>query len=71
MIKQKDLMKVRKDKDTVSFRSPAGEFFVYDRTLGRVGWQRVDFKFDWYYLDKNDLTTAKRKIVQLHNEDIF
>ena len=51
--------------------SPQGPRYRYERDRAAVG-QEIDpgsERYEWYVLAKNDLTSAKRKVFELINED--
>ena len=55
------------------WQSPAGVRYRYDRTRGQVGREVSpgSATWDWFDLLSNNLTTAKRKVFDLINEDEF
>nr|WP_176705758.1 hypothetical protein [Halomonas sp. 40]BAP60114.1 hypothetical protein [Halomonas sp. 40] len=61
------------DGSVVNWRSPQGERYRYERDRAAVG-KEIDGahgrrRYEWHVLDKNDLTTAKRRVFELINED--
>ncbi|MDN3554358.1 hypothetical protein QWY74_12990 [Halomonas almeriensis] len=71
----KDLEQVFKSADgrIVEWRSPQYEWYRYDRDLGAVGPELPGENglrcWEWHVLDKNDLSSAKRKVFELINEN--
>lgn len=63
------------DRGIVEWKSPHGDRYRYDRERCAVG-PEIDSqnglrRWEWHVLDKNDLTTAKRKVFELINENEF
>lgn len=72
----RDLDQVYKSTEghIVEWRSPQGERYRYERDRAAVGkeldWDRHSgWRYEWHVLEKNDLTTAKRRVFNLINED--
>lgn len=71
----RDLEQVYKSTDgrIVEWRPPHGDWYRYERDRGAVGpeieSQNGMRRWEWYVLDKNDLTSAKRKVFGLINEN--
>lgn len=73
----KDLEQVFKSHDgrIVEWRSPQGDWYRYERDRGAVGpeieGRHNRRQWEWYVLEQNDLTHAKRKVFELINENEF
>lgn len=67
----KDLNVLHKDTNGVEFKSPGGVRYYYCKLRRAVGREIAVKEYDWFPIEKNDLTTAKRKVVELINEDEF
>jgi hypothetical protein len=57
--------------NVIEWRSPGGWLYRYERERAAVGMESGPGtgEFLWHVLDKNDLTTAKRRVFDLINED--
>ena len=51
--------------------SPQGPRYGYERDRAAVGQEIApgSERYEWHVLEKNDLTSAKRKVFELVNED--
>lgn len=67
----KDLNMIRKDEQGAEFKSAGGIRYYYCRLRGAVGREYAVKEYDWFPLEKNELTTAKKKVMELINEDEF
>ncbi|MEQ5821843.1 hypothetical protein [Halomonas sp. SCS19] len=69
----KDLNQVYQHGNVVEWESPQGQRYRYERNRGAVGREldAVKPQHEWYVLEKNDLTHAKRRVFDLINEDEF
>ncbi|GEK52321.1 hypothetical protein HVE01_30420 [Vreelandella venusta] len=65
----KDLNLIYKSDRGAEFKSPGGTRYYFCRLRRAVGREIAVKEYDWFPIDKNDLTTAKRKIMELINED--
>ena len=62
-----------RDGNVYEWKAPSRWLYRYERDRGAVGMETGPGtgEFLWYVLDKNDLTTAKRRVFELINEDEF
>lgn len=71
----KDLKQTYKSQTghVIEWRSPNGWLYRYEREREAVGMETGPGtgEFIWHVLNKNDLTTAKRRVFNLINEDEF
>jgi hypothetical protein len=52
----------------VTWKDPDGCHYRYEKERARVGQRDDKGNFDWWHLDKNSLTEAKHKVIELINE---
>ncbi len=59
--------------NVVEWQSPSGTRYRYERDRAAVGQEMGagTERYEWYVLEKNDLTHAKRRVFELINEDEF
>lgn len=57
--------------NVVEWQSPSGTRYRYERDRAAVGQEMGagTERYEWYVLEKNDLTHAKRRVFELINED--
>jgi hypothetical protein len=60
-------------KNVVEWQSPGGTRYRYERDRAAVGKEMGggSERYEWYVLEENDLTNAKRRVFELINEDEF
>lgn len=60
-------------RNVVEWQSPSGTRYRYERDRAAVGQEMGagTERYEWYILEKNDLTHAKKRVFELINEDEF
>lgn len=60
-------------RNVVEWQSPSGTRYRYERDRAAVGQEMSagSEHYEWYVLEKNDLTHAKKRVFELINEDEF
>jgi hypothetical protein len=58
-------------KDGITIWNVDSSVYRYEKKRMAVGKRDGNGSFDWFVVSKNDLTTAKKMVMRLVNEELF